>query len=158
MAQINKKYFLLNTNDNIKSKKYKPNNKNLITMVSLIDNPIHNLNKYQIITQLIGIKTFTELSLAVLSQQISMSSRSFPGLSRNSILFEDTKRPRHMCKPTLCWRENLVDFNNTECQQTGNGVLYEMIAKHALLLLEGQSMTKTQRKHRYCLHFWVTRN
>ena len=36
MAQINKKYFLLNTNDNITSKKYKPNNKNLITMVSFI--------------------------------------------------------------------------------------------------------------------------
>ena len=51
MAQINdKKWFLLNTNDSITSKKYKPNNKSLITMVSLIDNPIQNLNKYQIIT------------------------------------------------------------------------------------------------------------
>ena len=87
-----------------------------------------------------------------------MLSKKFSRFVSQLHLFEDTKRPKYMCKPTLCWRENLVDFDNTECQQTWNGVLYEMIAKHALLLLEGQSMTKTLRKHRYWLHFWVTRN
>ena len=57
--------------------------------------------------------TFIELSLAVISQQISMFKEVFqvcPATPR------DTKRPKHMCKPTLCWQENLVDFYNTECQ------------------------------------------
>ena len=60
--------------------------------------------------------TFIELSLAVISQQISMLSKKFSRFVSQLHLFEDTKRPKHMCKPTLCWRENLVDFNNTECQ------------------------------------------
>ena len=45
-----------------------------------------------------------------------MLSKKFSRFVSQLHLFEDTKSPKHMCKPTLCWRENLVDFDNTECQ------------------------------------------